>query len=386
MIKEKLAEKVAEYSCEKCNYICSKKCNYDKHIMTLKHINRQKVAKSSNEKVAKNTEKYICYKCDYICSKKSDFDKHILTLKHFQRESSKKVADNFCENISEKFMCYCCDYICSKKCNFDKHVLTLKHIRRESSKKVSKNSPNNYICDNCNKKYKYVSSLNNHKQKCINTTIKSLMDENTKIKQNQTELIELFKKQGDCQSAMIEIVKNNTQIINIASNNTINKTFNLQFFLNETCKDAMNISDFIKTIQIPLSDLEKVGKVGYVNGITNIIVNNLNALDITKRPVHCSDVKREIIYVKDNGVWEKETEDNNKMRNVIKHVSYKNIGRIRDWRSIHSDYNETSSITSDIYQQIISGSNDVGRVSTDDSENKIIKKVIKNVFIDKTIV
>ena len=142
--------------------------------------------------------------------------------------------------------------------------------------------------------------------------------------------------------------------------------------------------NFIKNIQIPLSDLENFGKNGYVNGITNIIVNNLKALDVTKRPVHCSDIKREIIYVKDNGVWEKETEDNNKMRNVIKYVSHKNIGRIRDWRSIHLDYNENASKNSDIYQQIIGGSNDINRVSTDDSENKIIKKIIKEISIDKT--
>jgi len=324
------------------------------------------------KKAYKKRINYECKCCGVNTLKKDNYDRHILTRKHQNAFLLLQNADK----KEQLFECKSCKFISDKKYDFDRHLLTLKHKKRILAPKRAKkehydNTTDFNKCSNLNENY--------DKEKFINYII----NENNNIKRENNEI----------KIMMMDIIKNNSQIMNTINNSNItnntiikNKTFNLQFFLNETCKDAMNISDFIKTIQIPLSDLEKVGKVGYVNGITNIIVNNLNALDITKRPVHCSDVKREIIYVKDNGVWEKETEDNNKMRNVIKHVSYKNIGRIRNWRSIHPDYNETSSITSDIYQQIISGSNDVGRVSTDDSENKIIKKVIKEFVINKNII
>jgi hypothetical protein len=193
------------------------------------------------------------------------------------------------------------------------------------------------------------------------------------IKQN-TQLIE--------QNA--ELVKNGTHNTT-NSHNTIsnNKTFNLQFFLNETCKDAMNIMDFVDSIKLQLTDLEKVGKIGYVEGISNIINTNLKALDVTQRPIHCTDNKREVLYVKDEDKWEKEAEEKEKMRKVIKMVTNKNIKMLSKFKDVHPDCEKSISKYSDEYNKIViesfggSGDNDL------EKENKIIRNISKTVTINK---
>jgi len=180
---------------------------------------------------------------------------------------------------------------------------------------------------------------------------------------------------------MLDVCKNSNNTSNSHNNNN-NKTFNLQFFLNEQCKDAMNIMDFVESIQYQLSDLEKMGEIGYVEGLSNIIVKNLNALDVTQRPVHCTDKKREVLYVKDENKWEKEDEDKNKIRKVIKRVMIKNQNLIPKFKELHPDYNKASSKFSDQYNTIIiesmggRGDNDV------EKENKIIKNITKVTTID----
>ena len=152
-------------------------------------------------------------------------------------------------------------------------------------------------------------------------------------------------------SELLEVIKNGTN-----NNNTINshnKTFNLQFFLNETCKDAMNIMDFVDSIKLQLTDLEKVGKIGYVEGISNIIVKNLNSLDENKRPVHCTDSKREVLYVKDENKWEKEDENKQKLRKVIKHITHKNSKLSNEFKAHHPDCNKSDSKYSDQYNKLV---------------------------------
>ena len=200
------------------------------------------------------------------------------------------------------------------------------------------------------------------------------------------ELILMLVKQN---TELMEILKNgapNHTINNNSCNtNSLNKTFNLQFFLNETCKDAMNITDFVKSIKLQLSDLEKVSELGYVQGISNIIATNLKALDITERPVHCTDKKREIMYVKDEDKWQKEDENNTKIRNVIKSVSNKNIRLLTQFKEKYPDYNDAESSNSDKYSKMVieamggAGNNDI------EKENKIIHNISKCVIIDKTL-
>jgi hypothetical protein len=155
-------------------------------------------------------------------------------------------------------------------------------------------------------------------------------------------------------------------------------------FLNEQCKDAMNITDFAESLQLQLSDLEEVGKLGFVEGISNIIIKNLKALDITKRPVHCSDSKRETMYIKDNNIWEKESEEKQKLRKVIKHVAYKNTKMLPLFRAKHPDCGKSESKYSDQYNKLLVESMGGGRGGNDvEKENKIIKNIAKQVVIEK---
>jgi len=182
------------------------------------------------------------------------------------------------------------------------------------------------------------------------------------------------------QNAILKVIENGTHN---TTNNISNKTFNLNFFLNETCKDAMNIMDFVDSIQLQLSDLENVGKLGYVEGISNIITKNLKALDVSQRPVHCADKKREVLYVKDENKWEKEDETKNKIRKAIKRVASKNQRLIPKFKEAHPDCGEYSSPFSDQFDHIIiesmggSGDNDV------EKEDKIIKKISSVTIINK---
>ena len=183
---------------------------------------------------------------------------------------------------------------------------------------------------------------------------------------------------------MLEVIKNGSvQNNTINNNNSHNKTFNLQFFLNETCKDAMNIMDFVDSIKLQLCDLENVGKLGFVDGISKIIVQNLNSLDENMRPVHCTDTKREVMYVKDEDKWEKENDNNPKIRKVIKHVTHKNTKLLKDFKTKYQGCEKSDSQYSDKYDKLIieafggKGDND------EEKENKIIKNIAKNVNIEK---
>jgi predicted secreted protein len=213
-----------------------------------------------------------------------------------------------------------------------------------------------------------------HKKKCPEIMVTNNNDEI-----NEKDLIMLLVKQN---SELLEVIKNGTHNTMI-NNNSNNKTFNLQFFLNETCKDAMNIMDFVDSIKLQLSDLENFGEIGYVNGISNIIVKNLKELDITERPVHCTDKKREILYIKDENKWEKEDSENKKMRRVIKKVANKNIRLLQKFKEEHPDCGKSDSKYSDQYNKLIveamGGSGD----NNTEKEDKIIKKIAKEVIIDK---
>jgi len=285
------------------------------------------------------------------------------------------------------FICERCDFKCCKKYNFDRHLLTDKHKRihfgyildTKNEQKEQKEENYIFICS-CGNKYKYSQGLSKHKIKCkLNNEL--INSENTDKKD---ELINyLIKENQEFKNLILEIVKKDTTTNNITNTNSHNKTFNLQFFLNETCKDAMNIMDFVDSIKLQLSDLEKVGKIGFVEGISSIIVKNLNSLDETKRPVHCTDSKREVMYIKDEDKWEKENEEKNKLRKAIKKVAFKNSKMLSEFRIKNPDCLKSSSKVSDQYNKLVfeamggKGDNDL------EKEDKIIKNIAKEVIIEK---
>jgi len=307
-----------------------------------------------NQIMPKLCPNYACNICDYTTSKKSSFDKHVLSAKH-QKRTKGNVLESFGNQIMPK--------LCSEK----------------------------YTCEKCNKEFKNRSGLWKHKTKIckiVETTaeIKSLNEPTDKelimllIKEN-SELKNIMVEQ---QNLIMEVIKTGTH--NTTNHNSHNKTFNLQFFLNETCKDAMNIMDFVDSIKLQLSDLEKVGEIGYVEGISNIITSNLKALDITQRPIHCTDKKREVLYIKDENKWEKENDNKNKIRKAIKRVVIKNQKLLPKFKEAHPDCGKSDSAFSDQYNNIIIESmGGKGNNNDREKEEKIIKNITNCVTINKEL-
>jgi hypothetical protein len=298
------------------------------------------------------------------------------------------------QKIPKKYSCKICNHFTYNLKDFNRHLSTLKHIRNTSttfSNTVATAKTQDYICCNCNKKYRDRTGLWRHKKTCLSPEIpeteKVIYCEKNNEEISTKELVlMLFQQNNKVQDAIIEMSKqitttnnNNNTTNNNNSHNTTNNSFNLQFFLNETCKNAMNITDFANSIKLQLSDLISVGELGYVEGISNIIVKNLNALDITERPVHCTDKKRETIYIKDEDKWEKD-EDDKKLKKFIKTIAFKNQKLFPQFKEKYPDYNDYDSKHSDQYSKIVIESlND----SNAENEEKIIKNISKVTTIDK---
>ena len=299
-------------------------------------------------------------------------------------KENKKLKKNL-----HRFVCKSCDFKCYMKCDWDRHLTRAKHLDSLTGNDGNeKNLKKTYYCV-CGKNFMSNSGLWKHKRSCnlkeieneiLDTNPKEITDEITDEMSDKDLIIMLVKQNSE----LLEVIKNGTHNTNISyNNNSHNKTFNLNVFLNETCKDAMNIMDFVESIKLQLSDLESIGRLGFVEGISNIITTNLKALDVTKRPVHCADNKREVLYVKDDNKWEKEDDQKKKIRKAIKRVATKNLCLLPKFKEAHPDCNRSSSKYSDQYNKIIieacggSGNND------SEKEDKIIRNIAKLVTIDK---
>ena len=302
------------------------------------------------------------------------------------------------QKIEKKYSCIHCDYNCLYLSDWNKHLLTRKHKKHEKMsieeieepQKIEKNEKNN-ICENCNKEFKTNSGLWKHKNsnKCEkynndngnnNTLITLLLQQNAELIKTNTEIT---KEQSSIKELILEIVKNGVNNCNnttntITNTNSNNKAFNLQFYLNETCKNAMNMSDFIDSINLQLSDLISVGELGYVEGISKIIIDNLNRLDATERPVNCTDKKRDTIYIKDDNKWEKD-EENKKITSAVKKVAFKNTKLFPQFKQKYPTYCNSESKYSDQYSNIVIQSLDDSR----ENNEKIVKNISKKVLIEK---
>ena len=292
-----------------------------------------------------------------------------------------QMATDFSQKIPTYFECKYCDYNTSNKKDYTKHLTTAKHQKSTFVNKKSQKIPTPYNCE-CGKIYKDRSGLWRHKKICEQKT-------NTERNEQNELIIMLIKENTELKHMVLDVcqkIKPQNNIFNSNNINSNNKTFNLNVFLNETCKDAMNINDFIDSLKLQLADLENVGKLGFVNGISNIIVKNLNSLDETKRPIHCSDSKREVMYIKDENKWEKENEEKIKLRKVIKKIANKNSRLLPIFKEKYPDCGKSESPFSDQYNKLIieamggSGDNDI------EKEDKIIKNIAKEVTIDKKFI
>jgi len=313
------------------------------------------------------------------------------------------VTESF-NKVAKLYNCSSCDYITCKKSSFDKHCLTAKHLKNQKGdigdSKVAKSCF--LTCSACGKEYNSRNGLWKHKKTCCSdqepvTTniipldmsynlILEIVKQNQEFKElliEQNELlIEQNKENQKLQQQILVIAKEGKTINNTTNNNN----FNLQFFLNEQCKDALNIMDFINQLKLNTTDLDMVGRVGYSEGISKLFIRGLKELDVFKRPIHCSDLKREVVYVKDKDAWEKDSEEKNKMKTAIKYIAAKNFKQIKDWKHENPESDDYDSKKHMDYHQIVIHS--MGGATKEEDEqhyNKIIRNVAKESVIDKTI-
>ena len=302
------------------------------------------------------------------------------------------------------YICEICDYYSNKKTDYNKHIHTNKHIVNINGDFVNNKNDiiMDYPCEICNKLYKSRVGLWKHKKNCIDNYISTVTsnvtstdNENTNYKINllikenidfKNIILDMVKNNNETQKQMIEVCKTNTNTVNTMnnSNNTMvnsnNKTFNLQVFLNEQCKDAMNLSDFMESIQLSLEDLENMDKLGYVECMFKNIFGDMEFISIFDRPFHCSDFKRGIIYIKENGVWEKEDMGYTRLINAIRIVEKKNFKLLKEWSEKHPSFSDYNSPHNDKYVKIF------GETMNGDKHNlsKLIRKLSKECVIDKS--
>ena len=315
--------------------------------------------------------------------------------------------------ILKKYECSKCLFITGNKNDFRRHITTLKHQKCMDEVLEAQNVQSlEYKCEKCEKLFKSRTSIYRHRPRCVSifmnmdtvasvadvpnapidatdSQIKELVAENKEMK---AMMMTMMKHNNDIQKQMFDIYKtsipisSNSNSHNVNTHHTINNTncnnptFNLNLFLNEQCKDAMNIQEFINSIQLNMTDLENVGKLGYVEGISNIIIDNLQKTDLYKRPVHCSDVKRETLYVKDDTKWEKAGPEHQKMVNAVLAVEHKNIGLMGEWVAAHPKCMDSNTKDNEQYFKL-------SRTITDGEKSgslaKVVRLVAKNVVIDK---
>ena len=364
---------------------------------------------------SKKSQIFLCNCCNYNTSKKCDYEKHILTLKHKKSENGIEMEYKSRSKKSHIFLCNFCNYTTSKKCDYEKHILTLKHKITEKSQKKSHycnnhnndveinennentNVDNKHICDICNKIYSTQTNLWKHKQKCKYNTIEN---EPKKIIQNETTILtnelmlEVLKQSKELQNVLVEQNKDlQNKLLEISktstittTNNTTNNHFNLNFFLNETCKDAIDLMDFVNSLQLKVEDFEETGRLGYVEGISRIILNGLKNMDIDKRPMHCTDFKRETLYIKDNNTWTKENSNKNKFIKAVKHVAQLNLNQLPKWQENNPDYVNLDTRENEEFIKLSLAA--LGSKSLEEEDrfmDKITKNVLKEIIIDKKI-
>ena len=349
---------------------------------------------------------FECKLCNYSTSKKNNFSKHSLTIKHkrmiFQQNGTKFVAngtkfvangnllgENGNAQIATSFSCANCDKTYKARSGLWKHLKNcitppLETTNQIIDQPVCTTTASNiqpFSCDNCQKQYKERSGLWRHKQKCKPSDDISI-DPNNNL---TNAIIEMVKQNQEFHQKIFEMVKENKQLTinNTTNNNTTNNNFNLNVFLNETCKDALNMVDFVNSLHLQLTDLEETGKLGHSDGISRIFVNGLKVLDVNKRPIHCSDLKREVLYIKEGDVWEKDNDDKTLIKRAISKVESKNINQIPLWVKAHPECAIGSNRENTKYLKMVIQCTGGDNCDSNGNINKIIKNIAKEVVIDK---
>ena len=344
------------------------------------------------------TQNFYCEYCYFNTSKKNDYQRHLTTRKHIlstktSQMGEMEIKNNQLELQKDKYDCSICSYSSTDKSNYNRHLISKKHINMIND--IKKDN----VCDICNKPFITYSGLYKHKKKCqVLENKHELTNEFRELDNNKQEftidlVLDLIKQNKELQTILIEqnkehskqiieLAKNQSVTNNTTNNTTNNNQFNLQFFLNETCKDAMNIADFVNSLQVQIDDLEKTGKLGYVEGISGIFLRGLKELDYTMRPIHCTDLKRETVYVKDENSWEKDDDEKAKLKLAIQKVARKNLKTLPKWQEENPDFRILDTKENDDYLKI--ALNSLGG-QTDEQQEKYVDKIMRNVLKEVVI-
>lgn len=288
--------------------------------------------------------------------------------------------------VKYKFNCEPCKFYTNNNYDFKRHQGTKKH---EKAIQLTRNSTiiqdeELFVCE-CGRFYKERTGLWRHKKKC-NTVENQLIvteeEEQDEEELNEKEMVlKLIKQNGELQKQIINMSKETKQVTNITNQTN---HFNLNIFLNDHCKNAVNLIDFINSLEVSTRDLEQTGKLGYVEGLSSIFVKALKDMDVTERPIHCTDIKRETVYVKDQDKWEIEDKDKSRLKNTIKALEDKNMSSMIDWQMENPRFQLMDTKENSDYIQI--SLNSLGSTSEAEAskqQDKIIKNVLKEVVIEK---
>ena len=300
-----------------------------------------------------------------------------------------------------RYICEICNFKCSKQSDYNRHILTAKHINRTNR---THNTPKNaaeYSCD-CGKIYKARNSLWYHKQRCnstntnnsTNTDISPTTSTPAHLQIDTNLIVELMKENKELREMMIEqnkqiidIAKNSGNTTNNTINNTTNNRFNLNVFLNETCKDAINLNDFIQSIELTIDDFINTGEVGYVKGISDIMIERIRDMEPHVRPIHCTDLKREIVYIKDSNKWAKEDENKTHLRKAVRIVANKNKAQVHPWIQENPRYDILDTPECNKFFEYSKASlGGYGKEEDEKFEKKIINNILKETVIDKNLI
>ena len=353
-------------------------------------MSNNKMEGDHKSKVAKNAKKvatkYHCNICDYISSNKYNYEKHIISNKHNEKIST----------IKNKYNCEICHYHSGNKYNYNKHMDSVKHMEALQMHTEALQMHTESLQMHTEALQMHTESLqmqteslqiirNREKEETKTYNIQDVasQDQINGIKSElfvsiMSEMKFLMTEQNKIIQEIVN--KPSTNITNF-NNQTNNQQFNMNVFLNETCKDAMNLSEFIDNLQVSMEDMEKTGELGFAKGMSRIIMNNLNAIDICKRPIHCSDVKRETLYVKNNGVWEKETEERKRTKEIIYKVSCLNTRQLLKWRDLprNKGYEKSDHKKNDEFTKLVM---EIHKLREEEID-KVITNISKHVVIDK---
>ena len=316
------------------------------------------------------------------------------------------------QKVAKEYFCERCDYKCSNLFNFNKHCSTRKHILLTKHENPLTEKLQKHVCSKCGKEYKSKQGLWSHNKTCIshdNTQISNtlnsdddilssepiknyimkLVEQNMQLSEQTNELKNMFIQQNAELHEKIDTLAENPpqqQITNNIQKITNNTQFNLNVFLQQTCKDAINMSDFIDSLEINTKSLERTGTHGYVHGISKIFMDGIRKLKVQERPIHCTDLKREVLYIKDNDTWTKDTEDNKQFKKALATVVHRNMIQIVKWEEENPETSNPESKTYEFYFEVVrqslgGGDQDV----TDRNNEKILKAIAKEVHIDKKV-